>query len=203
MLLFKRIIIGFLASIAFAGVAFAEPASAAPASDLPTDAASVLARSQVSYRAEGGFSGVESYGVIISCVGGDISVLASIHDPRLPSEPMRKIGKITPERYIELWNGLIRQASARMGDGPVLDRDVLDEFTVTFNLSVGEKTHRFRAQGLSLPECSRYQAVRALIDDTVQMAELWKAHDQAAGLEKDDTQRVTFETLTADLELQP
>lgn len=198
----KRILAALSVAAFLAAPAFGE-AAIAVAPPLPDDAKSVLARSQVSYRAEGGFSGVESYGVIISCVGGEVSMMASIHDPRLPSEPMRKIGRISPERYLELWNALLRQASVRMTDGPILDRDVLDEFTVTFNLSVSDRNHRFRAQGLSLPECARYQAVRSLIDDTVQMADLWKAHDEAAGLTGSDEPKVTFDTLHSSLDLQP
>src|SRR5262245_32515774 len=42
-----------------------------PASALPADA-TLLDRSQIAYRAEGGFTGVESYSVIISCVRGEV-----------------------------------------------------------------------------------------------------------------------------------
>jgi hypothetical protein len=199
------IFVGIMVAIAARGPLRGEMAAeAAPAAEaMATDAASILARSQISYRAEGGFSGVESYGAIISCVNGEISMMASIHDPRLPNEPMRKIGRLSRERYLALWDSLVRQASFRLDDGPVLDRDVLDEFTVTFNVSVCDRSHKFRAQGLSLPECARYQAVRALIDDAVQMADLWKSHDVAAGLTKNDEPKVTFETLHSNLDFQP
>ena len=187
--------------------AFAAPRPAAPepeADAFATDTASVLARSQVSYRAEGGFSGVESYGAIISCVNGEVSVMASIHDPRSKNgEPTRKICHITPERYVVLWNSLVRQAGLKLGDGPTLRRETLDEFSVTFILSVGDTSRQFRAQGLSLPECARYEALRSTIDEAAQMAEVWKAHDEALDLPKTDDSMVTFETLDTSLTLQP
>ena len=170
---------------------------------IATDPASLLARSQISYRAEGGFSGVESYGVIISCVNNQISVLESIHDPRVPSEPMRRLGHMTPDEYLALWDSLIRQAALKLPDGPTIKQDVLDEFTVTFTAGVMDQTHQFRAQALSLPECARYQAIRSVIDNAVDMASLWKKHDQMAGARVPDDQKITFQTLEANLELEP
>jgi hypothetical protein len=171
-------------------------------SSLNVEPAQLLERSQVSYRAEGGFTGVESYGVVISCVRGEVSVMASIHDPRVPgAEPMRTFSHMSSERYLALWNSLIRQAALRLENGPALNRDVRDEFTVSFHLSVGEQSRDLHAQGLSLPECSRYQALRSLIDDAADMASLWKAHDDVAGLSHGDDHHVTFETLESDLVL--
>lgn len=169
---------------------------------IATDASSLLARSQISYRAEGGFTGVESYGVIISCVNNQISVLESIHDPRVPSEPMRKLGHMSTDQYLALWDSLIRQAALKLTDGPTIDHDVLDEFTVKFNVSVMDQGHQFRAQALSLPECARYQAVRSLIDQAVDMAALWKTHDQLANVHVPSDQKITFQTLEANLELE-
>src|SRR5262245_28893050 len=75
----------------------------------------VLQRSQIAYRAEGGFSGVESYGVIISCVKGEVSVMSSIHDPRIPDgEPIRRFEHMNAEKYLALWNSLVKQAGLKL-----------------------------------------------------------------------------------------
>jgi hypothetical protein len=65
----------------------------------------LLEESQLSYRAEGGFTGVESYGVIISCVKGKVSILKSIHDPRLEKDNarIRQIGTMDQNEYLQLW----------------------------------------------------------------------------------------------------
>ena len=206
MYLNKRILIAFLLATQSPTISWAapQPPASAAVEILPTDPADVLKKSQVSYRAEGGFSGVESYGSIISCVNGEVSIMASIHDPRSKNgEPTRKICHMTQERYLAMWNSLVRQASLRLTDGPALHRETLDEFTVTFNLSVGSESHQFRAQGLSLPECARYEAVRSIIDDAAQMAEVWKAHDDGLGLSKSGDAMVTFESLNSNLDVHP
>ncbi len=202
----KRLLIALILAAQTPSLSRAAGAAVSPAAVevLSTDPASVLARSQVSYRAEGGFSGVESYGAIVSCVNGEISIMASIHDPRSKNgEPTRKICHMTQERYLALWNDLVKQAGLKLSDGPALRRETLDEFTVTFNLSVGDETHQFRAQGLSLPECARYEALRSTIDDAAQMADVWKAHDEGLGAIKTEDPKVTFETLNSHLDLQP
>ena len=201
MKMMNKIAAGCLATLMVVGVSGVQAESGSTGPRIATDMASLLARSQISYRAEGGFSGVESYGVIISCVNNQVSVMASIHDPRVPSEPMRKLSHMSTDKYLALWDSLVRQAALKLDDGPVIDHDVLDEFTVSFTVSVMDQTHQFRAQALSLPECARYQAVRSLIDDAVDMAALWKTHDQMAGVHVPDDQKITFQTLEAGLEL--
>src|SRR6185369_11388809 len=81
----------------------------------------ILKSSQISYRAEGGFTGVRSYGVILSCVNGHVSVLKSILDPRLPSSKAstRQIGTMSTDQYVQLWDNLDRQALLKMKDAPL------------------------------------------------------------------------------------
>src|SRR4051812_31659944 len=43
----------------------------------------LLEKSQISYAADGGFTGVRSFSVIISCVNGRISTLKTIRNPRV------------------------------------------------------------------------------------------------------------------------
>ncbi len=142
----------------------------------------ILKESQISYRADGGFSTVESYGVILSCVNGKVSVLKSINDPRLPASKShsREVEAMDPDKYLELWDNLDRQAMFRMENGPRPKEDIRDEFTVHFYAKVGEKLHEFNVYGISRPEAARYFAVRKIIDNSVNMAGFWNTHHDVA-----------------------
>lgn len=140
----------------------------------------ILAESQISYRAEGGFTGVESYGVIISCVKGKISVMKSIYDPRLQKDNarMRALGSMDKEEYVQLWKDLERQAFFKMRDSSPLTMDIADEFTNHFVAKVGDRTHKFDVVGISRPEASRYFALRERIDQSVAMKTLWSTYSR-------------------------
>src|SRR5262245_11337333 len=69
----------------------------------------ILKDSQISYRADGGFTGIKSYGVIISCVNGKISTLKSFHDPHRYPGPLRQKGSMDRMTYLKLWDSLKRQ----------------------------------------------------------------------------------------------
>lgn len=143
--------------------------------------AAILKNSQISYRAEGGFTGVKSYGVLISCVDGKISVLKSIHDPRLRSkQPLRVTGTMDRDSYLNLWQGLKKQAVFGLKDGPPLKQDSLDEFTLSFEAKIGKQTNAFKVTACSRPEASRYFAVRNLLDHAVGMRSLWDKHSDLA-----------------------
>lgn len=142
-----------------------------------------LEDSQISYRAEGGFTGVESFGVILSCVNGRISVLKSIADPRLGSEGrLRQVASMTPEAYRQLWRQLERLSVMTTPNAPAPRMDILDEFTVRFEVRVGPVTHRFSARGLSRPEAARHFALRSSIDNAAGMAALWQSHSEIASI---------------------
>lgn len=147
----------------------------------PSDS-ELLKESQISYRAEGGFTGVESYGVIISCVKGKISVMKSIHDPRLKNEAarVRQLGNMNQNDYLRLWGDLQRQAFFKMRDSNPLTMDINDEFTNYFIAKVGGKSHKFEVVGISRPEASRYYALRERIDQSVNMKSLWSSHENLA-----------------------
>jgi len=153
-----------------------------PAPKITLDRESLLESSQVSYRAEDGFTGVHSYGVIISCVKGKISVMKSIYDPRLPDSQsrIRQLGSMDEQSYLALWDNLKNNAIFRMQDAPQPAEDISDEFTVSFFAKVGGSLHQFRVYGISRPDASRYFAIQKLIDDSVQMASLWNAHTNLA-----------------------
>lgn len=157
----------------------------------------ILANSQISYRAEGGFTGVESYGVIVSCVKGKISVMKSIYDPRLQKDNarMRQIGSLSKEDYLVLWENLDRQAIFKMKDSAPLTMDVYDEFTNHFYVKVGDYLHQFDVVGISLPEASRYFAIRKLIDDSVSMHSLWSTHTSLARHLKEPSLTQSFDRL--------
>jgi hypothetical protein len=142
----------------------------------------ILANSQISYRAEGGFSGVESYGVIISCVKGKMSVMMSIYDPRLHEDNsrVRRLGSMDSGEYLNLWDNLQRQALFKLQDSPPLTMDITDEFTNHFFVKVQDKHHQFNVVGISRPESSRYYAIRQLIDQSVNMRSLWDIHHNLA-----------------------
>jgi len=142
----------------------------------------ILKQSQVSYRAEGGFSGVISYGVIISCVEGKISVLKSIHDPRLTNSDSRKreIGKMSQKEYLALWNKLQKISVLNTRNAPDPRLDILDEFTLTFNVNVGKKRNSFQVYGIGRPEAARQFAVKSLIDTAAHMDSLWNSRQSTA-----------------------
>lgn len=142
----------------------------------------ILKSSQISYRADGGFSGLESYGVILSCVNGHISVMKSIYDPRLSKESSRtrEIGNMDEKEYLALWDNMDRHAIFKMQDAPQPKQDISDEFTIHFYAKVGENYHKFDVYGISRPEAARYFAVRKLIDDSVGMQALWNSYHQSA-----------------------
>jgi hypothetical protein len=139
----------------------------------------LLDNSQISYRAEGGFTGVESFSVIISCVKGKISILKSIQDPRLDESHsrIRQLGSMEAENYLQLWEEMNKHALFQMKDTSPVSMDILDEFTHHFYAKVGERYHKFQAQGINRPDASRCFAIRQLIDDAVQMSSLWNEHE--------------------------
>ena len=142
----------------------------------------ILSASQLSYRAEGGFTGVQSFGVILSCVNGRVSVMKSIYDPRLAADRARtrEIGTMSPDTYLALWNNLDRHALFKMTDAPLPTRDIEDEFTVHFYAKAGKMLHQFDVVGISRPEAARYFAVQRLIDGSVKMQALWGLHQNLA-----------------------
>ncbi len=142
----------------------------------------VLKNSQISYRADGGFSGIESYGVILSCINGQVSVMKSIFDPRLPADKaqFRDISTMDSEQYLLLWNALDRMALLKLADAPRPKMDILDEFTVEFNAKIKNNSHKFTVYGISRPEAARYFAVRKVIDDSVHMQAFWDQHTHAS-----------------------
>ncbi len=142
----------------------------------------ILKESQLSYRAEGGFTGVQSFGVILSCVNGRVSVMKSIYDPRLSADKARtrEIGTMKTSEYLDLWNNLDRHAMLKMDSAPLPNKDLNDEFTVHFYAKAGKLLHQFDVVGISRPEAARYFAVRKLIDESVQMGALWNIHQNAA-----------------------
>jgi hypothetical protein len=183
----KWILLTVAIALAMAAPSFAldEQDTIVPASqreDSPVSTSDLLASSQISYRAEGGFTGVQSYGVIISCVKGKISVMKSIFDPRLNSEKsrIRQIGTMDSNAYITLWDSLAAHAVLKMDNAPEPKYDILDEFTVTFYTKVGDTLHQFYARGISRPEAAKYFAVRNLIDTAVDMKALWNTHNNLA-----------------------
>ncbi|MCG3205922.1 MAG: hypothetical protein KCHDKBKB_02646 [Elusimicrobia bacterium] len=142
----------------------------------------ILKVSQLSYQAEGGFSGVQSYGVILSCVNGQVSLLKTIHDPRFPSDKaiLRQIGHMATEDYLKLWNTLDRHGIFKTANAPKPKMDIMDEFTVRFHAKVGERHHQFDVYGISRPEAARYFSLQKLIDNSVQMQSLWTVHNETA-----------------------
>lgn len=141
----------------------------------------LLENSQISYRAEGGFTGVQAYSVVIACVNGRISILKSIHDPRHGNaSPIRQTTRLSSETYLRLWDDLLKNAIFSLRDAPLPNHDILDEFTVHFEARVGKVQHRFQVYGCSRPEASRYFAVKNLLDQASQMSHLWERHKNLA-----------------------
>lgn len=144
------------------------------------DEGTLLRKSQISYRAEGGFSKVQSYSVIISCVDGKISTLATIHDPHLGADKgtLHQTGTLDKDQYLRLWKSAAQMGVQSKKDAPPLKQDILDEFTVTFDVQAGNWNHRFSAAGISRREASSYFAIRSLLDQYAQTAWLWDQYQE-------------------------
>lgn len=142
----------------------------------------ILKKSQVAYRAEGGFTGVISYGVIIGCVEGKISVLKSIHDPKLvdPDHKKFELGSMTHEKYLNLWHTMEKMNVFGTNDIPDPKLDIMDEFTFTFNVKVGDKENQFRVFGIDRSEASRHFAFKSIIDKTTDMDSFWNSEPAVA-----------------------
>jgi len=143
---------------------------------------SIIKRSQISYMADGGFTEVESFGVIISCVDGKISVLKTLLDPNNFSTAarLRQTGTMPKKTYLKLWNNIKKQGVFEIQNAAEPHRDIRDEFTYHFNLSVGNYNHEFTVYGITRHEVSRHFAVRSLIDSASKMSTLWTTHQQRA-----------------------
>lgn len=142
----------------------------------------ILKYSHISYRALGGFTGAESYGVLVSCIEGKISVLKSIHNPRFAKDrqTLRQIGTMSQGDYLDLWNTLHRQRAFEIANAPPPTQDLRDEFTYYFEIKAGPHTNAFDIYGMSRPAGARYHALRSVIDRAVNMSALWREHNQLA-----------------------
>jgi len=161
----------------------AEPKIEVTAPQVPLSTKEILKQSQISYQAEGGFSGIRSYGVHISCVGGKISTLCSIIDPRITksdTKPIYRKGTMDIDTYLALWHKMNNMAVFHKKDAPDPKRDILDEFTLNFTVQAGDKSNSFKVYGLSRPEAAQYYALRTLIDRSTQMTALWNFHKSLA-----------------------
>ena len=142
----------------------------------------VLKNSFISYRATGGFTGVQSYSVLISCVEGRISVLKTIRNPKYNKKDptIRQRTKMSHRDYLNVWNHLRRQNIFRVQSAPDPKHDITDEFTYYFDARVGEHTNKFKIYGMSRPSGSRYFALKSLMDKSTNMASLWNRHTNLA-----------------------
>ena len=129
----------------------------------------ILKNSQISYLADGGFTGVKSYGVIISCVNGRISTLKSIHDPQRHEGPLRQRGSMDQMSYIHLWKSLQKHQALQAKNVPEPKIDIADEFTVEFEAKAGSAKNNFKVHGIGRPEACQQFAIKSLIDHAVQM----------------------------------
>lgn len=143
---------------------------------------SILKQSQISYKAQGGFTGVESYGVLISCSGGKISVLKTLRDPRLGQKEghLRQAGTLDTNAYLRLWESLSRLSLFSTPDAPQPKMDILDEFTFMFEAQAGSQRHGFKVYGISRPEAARHFAIKNAIDMAAGMDSLWHTHQSLA-----------------------
>jgi len=139
----------------------------------------ILKNSMISYRAVGGYTGVKSYSVVISCVNGKISALSSINDPRI-KEVLRRKSDMTKDSYVMLWKNLNRLAILEKRDAPNPKRDILDQFTINFEVKAGSKQNQFKVVGCSRPEAAQYFAIRSLLDKAVGMDNLWDSQQKLA-----------------------
>jgi hypothetical protein len=142
--------------------------------------AEVLDNSQVSYRADGGFTGIESYGVIVSCVKGRISVLKTIHDPGHSTAAVHQKGTMDHQTYLQLWKGLRKQGVFVAGNIPEPKLDIEDQFTVKFEAKAGGLKNEFRVHGIGRPEACQHFAIKSLIDHSVQMQAFMEPHETLA-----------------------
>lgn len=138
----------------------------------------ILAKSELAYRATGGFSEVNSYTVILSCVNGKISSYRAVRNNR--HGIFRKTGTMTQQAYLNLWDNMLRRKIFEMKDAPTPRQDILDEFTVNFEAKVGDASNKFSAYGCSRPEASPYFALRNLIDQAANMQVVWNLHHSIA-----------------------
>lgn len=136
----------------------------------------LLSKSQLSYRASGGFTEVNSFSVIISCVDGKISTYRSLRNNRHGA--LRRTGTMTKVEYLNLWDKMLRHRVMSMPNAPEPKHDILDEFTVEFEAKVGKTTHNFSARGCSRPEASRHFAIRNLLDQAADMKTVWDLHQK-------------------------
>ena len=129
----------------------------------------LLKKSQISYHAVGGFTGVKSYSVMISCVDGHVSALSSITDPhaRIAATALKKKSNMTAKEYVALWDNLKRHHVFNKKDNSKPKQDILDEFTVHFEAKVGDREHEFKVYACSRPEAAQYFAIRSLLDNAV------------------------------------
>lgn len=129
----------------------------------------ILKNSQISYRAEGGFTGINSYGIIISCVNGHISMLKSLHDPRRHQSTLHERGLMNHEAYLRLWKELKRQGVFSAASVPEPKMEIADQFTLTFEAKAGNAKHQFSVHGIARPEACQQFAIKSLIDASANM----------------------------------
>ena len=144
--------------------------------------ATLLEDSAISYRADGGFTGIQGYSVLIVCRAGAVSTLATIHDPRR-DEPLRRTGHMTEEEYLALWEQLNRQRVFATTDVERPKWEIRDEFTIRFEVRAGRLEHAFSVHGLNRPEASKLFAIQSLLDQAAGMSHLWSFHDQTAKID--------------------
>ena len=60
----------------------------------------ILAHSELSYKADGGFTGIRSYSVRICCNKGKITTVRTILDPRINSKPILGSFEIRPISFL-------------------------------------------------------------------------------------------------------
>ena len=143
---------------------------------------SILKNSQISYRATGDGPGVQSFGVIISCVDGKISILKSLRDPDINHSlpQIRQIGNISQKEYLNLWRNLEELKFWNMDDA----KDPTDlgthHFTTEFFVKLDQKMHKFKVKDLDRPEFSSYLTIQKLIDKTANMQTLWDSYHSLA-----------------------
>ncbi len=140
----------------------------------------ILKSSQISYKADGGFTGVRSYGVIISCVNGKISTLKSIHDPRRHEGALRQNGTMNTETYLRLWQSLKKQNAFQAKNVAEPKLDITDELTIEFEARVGTMKNDFKVHGITRPEASQHYAIKSIIDSAVQMQAFAGSHEKLA-----------------------
>ncbi len=157
-------------------------AQPAPTPQIRFTDAEILKQSQISYRAEGGFTGIISYGVIMSCSEGKISILKSVEDPQLVNDDHKRyeLATISQEKYLALWKTLLNMNIFVTKDVADPKLDIMDEFTFNFNVRVGVTDHQFKVYGIDRPEASRLFAFKSLIDESVNMAGFWNSTSAVA-----------------------